>query len=427
MLKRALTLTIALALVLSLGAVLYAQQKSVTIAVVWSGTELDTFKKVIAPFEQQSGIKVNIDAVGRDLPTVLPVRVAAGNPPDVAALPNPGQMKTFALQGALVPLDSLSNLADSAQAFVDLGKVTVNNAEHVYGLFIGADMKSLVWYDPKAFDAKQYEVPTSWAGMMALSQRMISNGDTPWTIGLESGAASGWPGTDWIEDIMLRTAGPDMYDKWVAHEISWTSPAVKTAWEYFGQIAKNPQMVYGGTTGELTTNFGDAPNALFTTPPEAYMLKQATFIQSFIKNQNPGVKPLEDYNVFVFPPIQPQWGTPVEGSGDLVGVFNNTPEAMALANYLASADAQSIWCGDLGKIAVNTKVDPSIYPDPITAKAADIVQNADVFRFDASDLMPAAVGSGTFWSGVLDYINGIPLDTVLENIEQSAVAAYAQQ
>jgi len=177
----------------------------------------------------------------------------------------------------------------------------------------------------------------------------------------------------------------------------------------------------------LLTNFGDAPNALFTTPPEAYMLKQATFIQSFILTANPTLVAGEDYDVFTFPPIQPQWGTPIEGSGDLVGVFNNTPQAMALANYLASAEAQAIWCGDLGKIAVNTKVDPSIYPDPITAKAANLVQTATVFRFDASDLMPAAVGSGTFWSGVLDYINGIPLDTVLANIEQSAVTAYAQQ
>jgi alpha-glucoside transport system substrate-binding protein len=416
-------LALAAVLLVSLGAM--AQQ--VTIAVVWSGNELDVFKKVIDAFEQESGITVNIDEVGRDLPTVLPVRVAAGNPPDVAALPNPGQMKTFALQGALVPLDDLSNLADSAPAFVDLGKVTVNDEEHVYGIFLGADMKSLVWYNPKAFDAKGYEVPTSWPGLMALSQQMVANGDTPWTIGLESGAASGWPGTDWIEDIMLRTAGPDVYDQWVDHEISWTSPAVKTAWEYFGQIAKNAQMVYGGPTGELTTNFGDAPNALFTKPPEAYMLKQATFIQSFILTANPDLVPVDDYNIFLFPPIQPQWGNPVLGAGDLVGVFNNTPEALALADYLASADAQAIWCGELGKIAVNTKVDPSIYPDPITAKAADIVQSADVFRFDASDLMPAAVGSGTFWSGILDYINGIPLDTVLENIEQSAVAAYAQQ
>jgi alpha-glucoside transport system substrate-binding protein len=422
--RRVLALLAVLA-VLAIPVSVVAQQ--VSIAVVWSGNELDTFQKVINQFEKDTGITVNIDAVGRDLPNVLPVRIAAGNPPDVAALPNPGQMKTFALQGSLVPLDSLSNLADSSQAFVNLGTVSVNGTDHVYGIFIGADVKSLVWYDPKAFSAKGYTVPTSWPALMTLSQQMIANGDTPWTIGLESGAASGWPGTDWIEDIMLRTAGPDVYDQWVNHEISWTSPAVKTAFQYFGQIALNSDMVYGGTTGELLTNFGDAPNALFTTPPEAYMMKQATFIQSFILSANPNLVAGEDYDVFTFPEIQPQFGTPLLGSGDLVGVFNNTPEAMKLANYLASPEAQAIWCGDLGKIAVNTKVDPSIYPDPITAKAADMVKNATTFRFDGSDLMPAAVGSGTFWTGVLNYINGIPLDTVLQNIENSAETAYSQQ
>jgi alpha-glucoside transport system substrate-binding protein len=422
--KRSVTLVVLMLLGLAVAGYAAGQ---VSIAVVWTGNELDTFQKVIDQFEQETGITVNVDAVGRDLPNVLPVRIAAGNPPDVAALPNPGQMKTFALQGALVPLDNLSNLADLSPAMVNLGTVTVDGTDHVYGLFIGADVKSLVWYDPKNFAAKGYTVPTSWPALVALSQQMIAKGDTPWTIGLESGAASGWPGTDWIEDIMLRTAGPDVYDQWVNHEIPWTSPAVKTAFQYFGQIALNPQMVYGGTTGELLTNFGDAPNALFTTPPDAYMMKQATFIQSFILTANPNLVAGEDYDVFTFPEIQPQYGTPLLGSGDLVGVFNNTPEALALADYLASAEAQAIWCGTLGKIAVNTKVDPSIYPDPITARAADMLANATIFRFDGSDLMPAAVGSGTFWTGILNYINGIPLDTVLQNIEDSAVAAYAQQ
>jgi len=114
------------------------------------------------------------------------------------------------------------------------------------------------------------------------------------------------------------------------------------------------------------------------------------------------------------------------GSGDLIGVFRNTPAAMAFANYLASAEAQQVWCKELGKLAINKTVDPSIYPDPITARAAAMLATADVFRFDGSDLMPAAIGSGTFWSGVLDYISGIPLDTVLESIEASAVDAYGQ-
>jgi alpha-glucoside transport system substrate-binding protein len=396
--------------------------QEVSIAVVWSGTELQAFKDTIAVFEENTGIDVVIDEVGRDLPTVLPVRVAAGNPPDLAALPNPGQMKEFAEQGALVALDGLENLADHPQAFLDLGSVDGS----VYGLFISADLKSLVWYNTKAFAAAGYEIPTSWPTLIALSNQIVADGGTPWAIGLESGAASGWAGTDWIEDIMLRTAGPDLYDQWVNHEIPWTHPAVKKAWEYFGQIVNASGYVYGGAVGALTINFGDSPSIMFDDPPGAYMHRQATFIQSFILNADPDLVPVDDYNIFVFPPISPVFGTPLLGSGDLIGVFNDTPEAMALADYLASAEAQALWCAALGKLAINTTVDPSIYPDAITAQAAGMLAEASTFRFDGSDLMPAAVGSGTFWTGVLDYISGIPLDTVLEAIEASAVDAYGE-
>ena len=418
MLKRICPVTLVMMLVALVSVAVLAQE--VTIAVVWSGNELDAFKKTLEPFEQKTGIDVIVDEVGRDLPTVLPVRVAAGNPPDLAALPNPGQMKEFALQGALVALDDLANLADHPTAFVNLGTV----GDHVYGVFLAADLKSLVWYNSKEFAAHGHKVPTSWPALIELSNQIVAEGGTPWAIGLESGAASGWAGTDWIEDIMLRTAGPDLYDKWVNHEIPWTHPAVKKAWEYFGQIVNAEGFVFGGATGALTINFGDSPNALFTDPPGAHLHRQATFIQSFILKANPDLKPVEDYDIFVFPPISPVFGNPLLGAGDLIGVFNDTPEAKQLADYLASAEAQEIWCGTLGKLGINKNVDPAVYPDPITARAAGMLAGAETFRFDGSDLMPAAVGSGTFWSGVLDYISGIPLDTVLEAIEASAVDAY---
>jgi alpha-glucoside transport system substrate-binding protein len=421
MLKRVLTVLLVVSLVGVLG-VLGFSQKKVTVAVLWSGAELEAFEKTLAPFEAETGIDVVVESVGRDLPAVLVTRLAAGNPPDVAAMPNPGQMKEFADQGVLVALDGIVDLSDSSKAFVDLGSVD----DHVYGLFISADLKSLVWYNPKAFAAKGYEVPTSWAELIDLCNRIVADGGTPWALGMESGAASGWVGTDWIEDIMLRTAGPDLYDKWVNHEISWTHPAVKKAFEYFGQIVNEPGYIYGGATGALTINFGDSPNALFTDPPGAYMHRQATFIQSFIKKANPDLVAGEDYDVFPFPPISPVFGNPLLGAGDLISAFNDTPETRALLNYLASAKAQEIWCAALGKLAINKTVDPSIYPDPITAKAAGMLAEAETFRFDGSDLMPAAVGAGTFWSGVLDYVSGIPLDTVLESIEASAADAYTK-
>jgi alpha-glucoside transport system substrate-binding protein len=392
---------------------------TVSVAVTWSGEELQAFEETIAVFEENTEIDVQVESVGRDISTILTTRVEAGNPPDVSAIPNPGQMAEFAEKGALVSLDE-SIVEDHPKAFVDLGSV---NGE-VYGLFLSADLKSLVWYDPNQFEKHGYEVPQTMEELRELSRQMVEDGNTPWAIGLESGSASGWPGTDWIEDIMLRTAGPEMYDKWVNHEISWTHDAVRNAWQLFGQIARDPDLVYGGAKGALTTNFGDSPAALFSDPPNALMHRQATFIQSFIKNQNPDLVAGEDYQVFKLPPGEGQESAPLLGAGDLVSVFNDTPEARQLAEFLASAEAQQIWAKKLGKLAVNTNVSRDIYPDPITRKAAAFLSEAEVFRFDGSDMMPSAVGSGSFWSGIMDYVNGEDLDKVLQTIEKSASEAY---
>ena len=404
-------------LVLAAGLV-WAQD--VTVMVLWSGAELDAFQQVVQAFEAKTGIKVQVESVGRDLPTILVTRFEAGNPPDVAVMPNPGQMAEFVSRGGLVPVEGFVDLSQHPGAFVDLATVE----DHVYGIFISADLKSLIWYNPNELGAG-LNLP-SWEALMAFTAGLAAQGKVPWAVGLESGAASGWPGTDWIEDIMLRTAGPDLYDKWVAHEIPWTHPAVKRAFELFGAIVKNEAYVYGGTTGALSINFGDSPCVLWDEPPGAYLHRQATFIKSFIANCHPELDLDRDVSFFVFPPIDPQWGTPLLGAGDLISAFRDTPEVEAFLKYLGSAEAQAIWCGALGKLAINVNVDPSVYPDALTAQAAAILKGAEIFRFDGSDLMPAAVGAGAFWKGVLDYVSGVPLDQVLSDIETAAQQAYGQ-
>jgi alpha-glucoside transport system substrate-binding protein len=397
----------------------FAAQDKVTIAVVWGGKELEAFKAMVVPFEKKMGIDIVIESVGRDLPTVLMTRFYAGNPPDLAAMPNPGQMKEFVQEKGLVPLDK-KIIKNHQKAIADLG---IYNGK-LYGIFISADLKSLMWYDPKQFNAKNYKVPVTWQDLIALSDKIVADGGKPWCIGLESGAASGWPGTDWIEDILLRTAGPEAYDRWVNHDIKWTDPRIYRAWEYFGEIARNNKYLFGGTTGALTTNFGDSPTSLFSEPPGCYLLRQATFIQLFIKKSNPGLVPMKDYDIFVFPVIDKEFGTPLVGSGDLIGVFKDTVESRQFIEYLASSEAQEIWIRETGKLAVNKKINFSIYEDPITAKAAKIFRETRTFRFDASDLMPAAVGSGAFWKGILDYVSGEDLNKVLKRIEEAADHAY---
>lgn len=398
-------------------------QGRVTVLGTWGGGELEAFQKVLDAFEAETGIEVEFTGT-RDLATVLVTRLQAANPPDLAVVPNPGQMKELAAEGVLVDLATVLDMdqfnEDYTSAWVELG----SSDGTLYAIFISADLKSLVWYNPKEFAARNYAVPATWDEMIALSDKMVADGVTPWAIGLESGAASGWPATDWIEDIMLRTAGPDVYDQWVNHEISWTDPAVRRAFELFGQIARNPRYVYGGVTGVLATDFGDSPNALFMSPPRAFMHRQATFVQGFIKDNNPDAVAGEDYDFFIFPSIDEQWGVPALGAADMLSMFRDTPESRAFLRYLAGPEAQEIWVSELGKLSPNARVSADAYPDDLTRKAAGMLVDADVFRFDGSDLMPAAVGSGAFWEGTLNYVAGDDLDDVLMMIEFAAEDAY---
>ncbi|MQY74732.1 MAG: extracellular solute-binding protein [Clostridia bacterium] len=393
----------------------------VTVLGTWGGDELASFQEAVFPFTDETGIGMAFEGT-RDLAAVLTIRVEAGNPPDLAILPNPGQMYELAESGELVDISQFMDMGELetnyTQAWLDLASYN----DTLYGIFYKVANKSLIWYNPSAFSDAGYEIPTTWDELIALSDKIVADGGTPWAIGFESGAASGWPATDWIEDIMLRTAGPDIYDQWVNHEISWTDKAVKTAWEVFGEIVQNEEYQYGGSTGTLTTDFGDAPAALFTDPPGAYMHRQASFITGFFPE---GLEVGTDYDFFPFPSIDPAYGIPVLGGADLIVVFNNTPEVQQLVKYLATAQPQEIWAAKGGGfISPNKAVSLDAYPDELTKKMAEMVVNAEVFRFDASDLMPAAVGSGSFWTGTLDYVGGKDLDTVLEEIEDSAVDAY---
>lgn len=401
-----------------------AQDGKVTVMGVWGGGELDAFNKMVEPFERASGIEVQYEGT-RDLPTLLTTRLEAGNPPDIVAVSGPGMMKDLADDGALVNLENVYNMnfikEDFDQKWIDLATYE----DGMYAMFLAADVKSLVWYNPKVFEEHGYEVPETWEEMDQLANQMQQDGITPWSIGLESGAASGWPGTDWIEDIMLRTADPETYDKWVAHDIPWTDERIKNAFEIFGKYAKNSDMVYGGPTSVLSTNFGDAPNALFTDPPRAGLHRQASFITSFIKDNNPELNAGEDFDFFPLPPIDEEYGTPALGAADMLTMLNDNQEARQFMKYMATPGAQSVWLSELGKLGTHNRINPNVYPDDITRQMAAFLNEADTFRFDASDSMPASIGSGAFWQGILDYVGGQNVDSVLEKIERNADDAYS--
>ncbi|MBW4485393.1 MAG: ABC transporter substrate-binding protein [Tildeniella torsiva UHER 1998/13D] len=386
---------------------------TITILGTLTGVGEDKMRAAMAPFTAATGVEIVYE--GSDaFTTLVPVRVDSGNPPDMALFLQPGLMMDFAEAGQMVPLTDFIDRTTLADAYDEYLLNLVSLEDDVYGLWMRADVKSLVWYNPQAFEAKGYTVPTTWDELEALSDRMIADGSKPWCMGMESGQATGWVGTDWVEDILLRQAGPEVYDQWVSHEIPFADPQVKAAFEGFGAIALNPDAVLGGTTGILSTPFGEAPLPLFANPPGCYLHHQASFIVEFLPET---IQPGVNLSVFPLPPMDPAQGNAVILGGIVFGVFNDTPAVRALMAYLATPEPHAIWAGLGSYISPHQQVSLDAYPDDLTRKQAEILRNADVLRFDGADLMPGAIGTGAFWSGIVDYVDGQDLDTVLSDID----------
>ena len=384
--------------------------ETVTILGTLTGNGEEKLMAAIAPFTEATGIEVVYEGTDA-FTTLISVRVDSGDAPDIALFPQPGLMLDFAQQGDLLP-QPRADLEDAYDPYwLDLASIN----DELYGVWMRADVKSLVWYNPQAFAAAGYTIPLTWDGLEVLTQQMITNGHTPWCIGLESGAATGWVGTDWLEEILLRRAGPEIYDQWVAHEIPFTHPEIAQALNTFGEIVRDPNQVQGGATGAISIPFGDSPQALFTEPPGCYLHRQASFISDFLPS---GLVPEETVDVFALPPIQPSQGNPVLVGGIVYGQFNDTPAATALMQHLASVEAHTLWAGE-GYITPHEQVSLDAYPDVLTRNQAAVLQEADMIRFDGSDLMPGAVGTGTFWTGMVDYVGGAEAEAVLNEIEAS--------
>ncbi len=389
--------------------------KEVSIFGVWVDEDETRFKEALAPFEERTGIKINYEG-SKEFETLITVRVEGGNAPDIANFPQPGLMASFARGGQLVKLADFMNIdqlkQDYIQSWVDLGSVDGD----LYGVFYRASTKSLVWYPVPAFEEAGYKVPETWDELIALSDQMVQDGNTPWCISIEHAGATGWVATDWMEDIMLRTVEPEVYDQWVNHEIPFNDPRVKNAAEIMGKIWFNEDYVYGGRTGILTIPVADTQNPMFEDTPGCWMHRQAGWIPAFFPE---GKEAGKDSNFFYLPPIDPALGKPVLGGGDVFAMFNDRPEVRAVLEYLATPDAAKVWIEKGGFISPNKNVELDWYANDVDRRQAEIIKNATTFRFDASDLMPAEVGTGTFWKGMVDYVNGDDLDKVLDTIEAS--------
>ncbi|WP_125772801.1 ABC transporter substrate-binding protein [Antribacter gilvus] len=387
--------------------------------------EAETQVKSYEPFEECTGVTVEYEA-SREMEAQLPVRVQAGNPPDIAILPQPGLLNTLVTQ-----YDALVPAPESVEANVDegwheswKGYGTVDGT--FYAAPLGSNVKSFVWYSPSMFEEAGYEIPETWDDLLALSQQIVDDtgGEIkPWCAGVESGDATGWPGTDWIEDVVLRTAGPDVYDQWVNHEIPFNDPQIVEAFDAAGEILKNPDFVNGGL-GEVnsiaTTPWTDAGFPILDG--NCYLHRAANFYQT----QWPeGTNVAEDGDVFAFYlPAQTTDEKPTLVAGEFIGAFNDRPEVQAFQTYLSSSDwanAKAVATPNGGWVSANYDLDPENLATDFDKASAEILGDpATVARFDGSDLMPSEVGAGTFWAGITEWFaSDLSSQEVTDQIEGS--------
>lgn len=379
------------------------------------------FNENIKDFEEQTGIDIQYES-SKQFEVTISTRVDAGNPPDIVDFPQPGLMGTIAKTGALVDVRTFMSDAylegQYLQSWLDMATKPDDEGNlFMAGVWERVNVKSLVWYPKAAFDAAGYEVPTTWEELVALEELIIQDGDTPWCIGIESGAATGWPATDWLEEIMLRTTSLENYDKWVAGELPFASLEVQNAANTIAQIWTNDAYVYGGRTAIVSTNFGDAPAPMFADPPRCWLHKQGNFITSFFptdKNLQSGV----DYDFFYLPGIDPQYGKPVLVGGDIWSMFNDRPETRAVMQWFTRAEHLKTWLASGGTIAPQTDGQLEWYGNDIDRGVAEILQGATSVRYDGSDLMPGEVGTGAFWKEMTAWVSGTEdLETALANID----------
>ncbi|MDE0666319.1 MAG: ABC transporter substrate-binding protein [Acidimicrobiaceae bacterium] len=377
----------------------------VTILGPETGSEADGFVAGFEPLRERTGIVVRYSGT-RDATTELNLAVEAGDPPDIVIIPQPGRIKQFGDSGDAValPQEMLDRIGGSYDPFwFDLA----TSGGNVYGVPNKGDVKSLVWYSPQAFADNGYAIPQTWAELEALMEQMKGNGHTPWCVGIESGAATGWAFTDWMEDMMLRLHGPDVYDQWVNHDIPFNDARVVAVAEFVGNIWFTEGNVSGGRDLISQRSFREMAAAHLNG--ECMMHRQANFAGAhYLEAGASSLGPDGDVNVFYLPTISDEFGTVVLGAGTHAVAFTDKPETLAVLEYIGTAEyANARIASDKGGfLSPNRDHDTSLYSSSFDRGLAEILVSANPFRFDASDLMPGEVGAGEFWRSGTDFVSG---------------------
>ena len=394
---------------------------NVSVTAVWSGAEQEAFEAVIDGFKEVApNVTVKYNSGGDQLPTVLSTAVEGGNPPDVAAVAQPGLAQDFAKKGALKEIEYAREVMEEnfAEDWVKLGTIDGK----LYGLpFKGAN-KSTVWHNVQAFEDAGIEPATDWEGFLENAATLKESGVPAFSIG----GADGWTLTDLFENIYLRVAGPEKYDQLAAHEIKWTDQSVKDALTEMAKLFEDDENIAGGARGALQTEFPKSVSQVFGSDPKAAIVLEGDFVQGVIKDSTKA-EPGTGYDVSPFPTLGDASENTVVGGGDLVITFSDNPAVQEFVKYLATPAAAEIWAKKGGFASPNKNLDPSVYPDDIFRKTASALAEAETFRFDMSDLAPADFG-GTpgqgEWKILQDFLRDPDVDATAAALEKAAAKAY---
>jgi alpha-glucoside transport system substrate-binding protein len=391
---------------------------SISVMGIWQAEEQRNFQAVIDGFkEQYPNVTVSYNGAGDDLPTILTTAVEGGNPPDIAAPAQPGLIQTLVDQNELKSIDFLSNAVTEnfGESIAQVG--TFNDT--LYALMFKADNKSTVWYNVAAFEEAGVEPTETWTDFLESAQTIKASGLPAYSIG----GAPGWPLTDIFENIYLRTAGPELYDQLARHEIPWTHASVKEALREMAKIVGDTDNIVGGKNGALQTDFETSVSNVFSANPKAAMTLEGDFVPGVVQHS---LQPQTDYNVFTFPTIKDSPPT-VMGSGNLFIMFTDNEATRAFMEYLTTPEAAQIWAEIGGFSSPNKNLDTSVYPDEILQETAGAIGEAEVFRFDLSDLVPAALGATTgqgLWKLFQDFVeNPQNVDGITQQMEAAAKQA----
>ncbi|MFC5929329.1 carbohydrate ABC transporter substrate-binding protein [Cryobacterium melibiosiphilum] len=382
-----------------------------------SETEAELLEQSWADWETENGIDIQYEA-SKEFEAQISIRAQGGSAPDLAIFPQPGLMADLATRNYLKPAPQA--VEDNVDEFWSADWKAYGTVDDTfYGAPLMASVKGFIWYSPAKFAEWGVDVPETWDELLEVTATIqAATGTAPWCAGFGSGEASGWPGTDWVEDLVLREAGADVYDQWVNNEIPFTDPAIASALDAVGEILLNPDYVnasLGDVTSINSTAFGDVATPVANGT--CAMTHQASFFDGFITDAGGEVGPDGDVWAFLTPSNDSD-GQAVTGGGEIVAAFSDDADTQAVQAYLSSDDWANSRVALGGVISANTGLDPANAQSPILQEAITILQDENTtFRFDGSDLMPGAVGSGTFWKGMTDWINGTPTDEVLTGIE----------